>query len=241
LLEYGANLRVIDSLKMNAMHYAAESGRARFVQWLFDKGAQHMMFAKTRAPYNSTPLDLAIEKEKQDVLDLLLQRYKDFIAAQEGHLGLDWILRTSLYEKDTIVLSVGTLQMRHMLALLTLFVSEQTNAITTRNSAGSLPLHVACQNPKTPVAVIQFLVEQDPTTAHHTDHQGNLPIHTLCASQPPLDTVKYLQRVSHDASFTMLNSQGGTPLMEAAWTSASVDVLLYLMKANPSAAVDRTA
>ena len=131
---------------------------------------------------------------------------------------------------------VGTLAIEHMLAFLTLFESVQENLYFTIDDSGSLPLHIACQYPETPIQLIEFLVEQDPSTVRQTDHAGNLPIHILCSFQPSLHKVKFL--LGFDAeSISAMNNRGSTPLEAAALASASVEVLWYLMKANPAVAL----
>ena len=249
LLDYGANLNVTDRRGWNAMHCAAENSNDSFVQWLFDIGARDMMLARDNN--GMTPLDLAIEENKCEyyqvaarkrVVELLLKHFKDKVAAEEGDLCLHYILRTVVNTKlRTVVLPVGTRSVKQMLALMlelvTLFVSVQANPIATVDEKGALPLHVACQNSNTPIEVIQFLVEQDPGTVRRRDNQGNLPIHSLCASQPPrLKTIMYLHS-KHEGSVMLTNHQGRSPFMMAALASASLNVLWYLIQANPAAAV----
>ena len=136
-----------------------------------------------------------------------------------------------------MILPVGRLVMEYRLALLALFVSPEANLISTADSTGALPLHIACQNRDTPIDVLQFLVEQDPTTVRRRDNQGNLPIHTLCASNPMLASVMYLLPQSGDEAFHTTNRQGRTPLMVALLT-ARHDVLFYLvLHAHPDVLV----
>ena len=229
----------------NAMHHAADYGYAGFVQWLIDIGVDDneasdlMLNTDNDLRGGKTPLDLAIAREEQDVIAVLLQGFKNNLTVRKGHLCLHWIFRELgyCYESSGIVLPVGTLDEAHMLALLTLFVSGQSNLLTTTDETGALPLHIACQNSDTPIALIQFLVEHGPTTTHWRNNQGNLPIHILCESvRPPLDTIKYLYG-KHATSVTMKNYQGCSPLVVASTGRASLDVVFYLMKINPAAAL----
>ena len=243
LLEYGAELNVTDDKGRNAMHLACKGIRrhrfqegygrtADFVQWLFDVGAQDMMIAKDCR--ERTPFDIVIWEFQagHPVTNLLMQRYKDKVAAQEGVFCLHYILRTPLYVDPIVFLPIGNLNMDEMVDLLTLFVSEQSNPISIEDATGQIPLHAACQNSKMHTQVIQFLVDRNPNSVRHADHQGNLPIHTLCASRPSLNTVKYL--LSKDEESVMAtNHLGRSPLMVAAMFSASLDVLWYLMRTNP--------
>ena len=171
-------------------------------------------------------------------MNLLLQLYKDNIATQEGDFGLHYILRTALYDNGMIALPLGTLDVEYMLMLLNLFVAEreEVNPIATADQTGDFPLHIACRQTKIPTDVVRFLVERDPRTVHQRDSQGNLPIHVLCASHPLLDTVQYLHS-QHEASFTMTNPQGRSPFAVASVASASLDVLFFLIQANPVVAL----
>ena len=141
-----------------------------------------------------------------------------------------------VYENGTMVLPVGTLRVEHMLTLLTLLVSTHSQLLSAVDETGALALHISCQNPKIPIQVIQFLVDQNPTSVHQKDNQGNLPMHTLCASHPQWDTVKYMHS-KHPESVTATNRQGHSPFDVASLASASMDILWFLMDANPSCAI----
>ena len=216
----------------------------RFLQWLWDVGAHDLILAKSAS--GDTPWNTAIRaqwckgktRSLQAVLFLLLHLYKDNIATQEGDFGLHYILRTALYDNGRIALSLGTLYVEHMLLLLTLFVAdhEKVNPIATADQTGDFPLHIACRQTKIPIDVVRFLVEHDPTTVRQRDSQGNLPIHVLCASHPLLDAVQYLHS-QYEASVTMTNQQGCSPFAVASLASASLDVLIFLMQANPGVAL----
>ena len=242
LLEMGAELHATTQRGENAMHMAAGCGRASFVQWLWDVGAHDLILAK--AANGDTPWNTTIRakwrkrKSLQAVMNLLLQLYKDNIATQEGDFGLHYILRTALYDNGRIVLPLGTLDVEHMSLLLTLFVAERekVNPIATADQTGDFPLHIACRQTKIPIDVVRFLVEHDPTTVRQRDSQGNLPIHVLCASHPLLDAVQYLHS-QYEASVTMTNQQGCSPFAVASLASASLDVLIFLMQANPGVAL----
>ena len=208
LRAHSADLNVTDHCGMNAMHCAVDRhgytdcsecnvGNLPFVMWLFDIGEEEMMFAKERD--GRTPLDFATASKRvakdRRMRDLLLQRYKNKIAAQQSLFSLHWIFKAVTYENGESLLPLGRLSAEHMLALLTLFVSDYPMPISTLDDDGALPLHIACRDGETPIEVIQFLVNQDPATLHHLDNHGNLPIniHTLCESQPPLkDTLALL-------------------------------------------------
>ena len=242
LVEYGHHY-YDDGDGWNAMHYAVDSGHAAFVQWLIDievddnEAEAIMLHTESNEGTGKTPLDLAIARDDQDVIAVLIQGFKSNISLRKGHLCLHWIFRELAYESSGIVLPVGTLDEAHMLALLTLFVSGQSNLLTTTDETGALPLHIACQNSDTPIALIQFLVEHGPTTMHCRNNQGNLPIHILCGTaRPPLDTIKYLHS-KHATSVTMKNYQGCSPFVVASTGRASLDVVFYLMKINPAAAL----
>ena len=217
LLLYGANLSLTDNMQRNTMHYAFVDGvvgpSTHFVQWLLDIGAEDLMLDKDQS--GRTPLDEAFRHaespEQQDIAILLLQQYAIKIVVQEGDLCLHWILRAAIYQKDNVTLPVGTLTIEQMLAfllvLLTLMESAGLNLSSRGDVTGALPLHIACQNPNTPIQLIEFLVERDPSTVRQTDNSGNLPIHSMCTFRPSLHKVKYL--LSRDAeSATSLNSKG---------------------------------
>ena len=235
---YGANLSVVNGAVVregrgcgwSAMHFAARRGRASFVQWLLLIGVEDLMLTKDCV--GKTPLDWAIQHKNHSVVDVLLQGYRDKILAQEGIFGLHWILRTAVNEHGKIHLPVGTLQVEQIVMLLTLFAPP----ISTEDGTGALPLHIACRKSNTPIEVIQFLVDQDPTSVLHEDSLGDLPIHKLCASQPQLHTVQYLHG-KHQASVRMTNHDGCVPFMVASLSLASLDVVWYLMVADPAAAL----
>ena len=233
LVEYGAKIfGDTSNTRDNVMHIAALHDHGPFVQWLFDIGAQKLMMAEN--VHGKVPLVEAIERRKQCAINVLLHGYKDRVVSQKGDFSLHCLLRALACQGINIVLPIGTVPLEHMLALLTLFVSDQSHLICTLDRRGDRPLHIACRNRYTPLAVIHFLVEQDPTTLRWPDRHGNLPIHTLCASQPLLSTVQYLYS-RHEAMMT--NHPCKSPGLVAASTRASLDVIWYLMRANPSAAL----
>ena len=233
---YGAKMYVTGRGGWNILHYAARRDHAAFVEWLFDIGAQDMMLATNCSC--ETPLDLAVTNYKDRAIKSILQGYKNIIVAQKGEFCLHWLLRTVAWECYDYVLPVGKLSTEHMSTLLTMFLSEQDNAISVSDGTGSRPLHIACQDRDTEFDIFELLVDRDPSSLQHRDNEGNLPIHKLCASNPTLDKVEYLHS-KYEASVAMKNHQGCSPFMLASFSSASLDVLWYLMKANPDVAVAR--
>ena len=243
LLEHGADLNLKDHQKKNAMHHAVVNGNLNFVQWLLEVGAQDQMFARDR--FGRTPLDEAFRQltngeqqhhEQQCIIHLLVEQNQRKMFRQEGGLCLHWILRAAIYRKGTVVLPIGTFSIPEMLEFLAVFVSKRPDLISTGDDTGALPLHIACQRPKTPIQLIEFLVEQDPSTVHQTDTTGNWPLHSLCASRPSLHKVKYL--LDRDSKSGMaLNNHAHSPFEVASLASASVEVLWYLMKVDPVVAL----
>ena len=142
------------------------------------------------------------------------------------------------YKPNKFVLPVGTLNKEHMLTLLTMVLSEQGNPISVSDGTGSRPLHIACHDRDAEFDMFKLLVDRDPSSLQHRDNEGNLPIHKLCASNPTLDKVEYLHS-KYEASVAMKNHQGCSPFMLASFSSASLDVLWYLMRANPDVAIAR--
>ena len=73
----GAKIHITGRGGWNPMHVAAGYGRVSFVEWLFDVGARDMMRAKNCD--GDTPLDLAIMNCRDDVIQFLLQGYKNML------------------------------------------------------------------------------------------------------------------------------------------------------------------
>ena len=234
LWENGAMIHITGRGGWNPMHVAARYGRVSFVEWLFDVGARDMMRAKNCD--GDTPLDLAIMNCRDDVIQFLLQGYKNMIVAQEGDFCLHWLLRTVVWRPYEFVLPVGALTQENMATLLTMIVSEEDNAISVSDGTGSRPLHIACHDRDAEFDMFKWLVDRDPSSLQQRDNEGNLPIHTLCASNPTLYKVEYLHS-KYEASISMTNHQGCSLFMLASLSTASLDVLWYLMRANPAVAV----
>ena len=247
LRQYGANLRLTDNSQRNILHQVFVDGivrqSAQFVHWLLDDvGAEDLMVAKDR--FGRTPLDEAFRQEdnpeRHHITSALLNQYTVNVVSREGGLCLHWILRAATYKKRKVTLPVGTLTIERMLefllVLLTLSASVGLNLIFRCDDTGALPLHTACQYPKSPIQLIAFLVEQDPSTLCRTDHAGNLPIHMLCATRPALRKVKFLLGCD-EKSISAWNNQGCSPFEVAALASASVEVLWFLMKVDPVVAL----
>ena len=232
LLEYGADLHASDRAGKNAMHHAASHGFVPFVKWLLDIGCQDMMWNKAR--HGTTPLDLAIKQKRERVIDQILQFYGQKVAAQEGDSSLHWILRTVVYEDGQMILEVGTLAVGHMIMLLTLLVSNHPSLISAVDDEGALPLHIACQNRKTPIDVFQFLVKQYLTSVRHADKRGNLPIHLLCSTQPPLGvmlSVLTLFVSVHPNQISTADGTGALPVHIACrYGGTPIDVIQFLVE-----------
>ena len=234
LWENGSKIHFTGRRGWNPMHVAARYGRVSFVEWLLDVGARDMMLAKNCE--GDTPLDLAIMNCKDGVIPFLLQVYKNMIVAQEGEFCLHWLLRTVVWSLYQFILPVGTLNKEHMSTLLTMIVSEQDNPISVSDGTGSRPLHIACNDRDTESDMFTLLVDLDQSSLQHRDNDGNLPIHKLCASNPTLYKVEYLHS-KYEASISMTNHQGCSLFMLASLSTTSLDVLWYLMRANPAVAV----
>ena len=231
---YGAKMYVTGRGGWNILHYAARRDHAAFVEWLFDIGAQDMMLATNCSC--ETPLDLAVTNYKDRAIKSILQGYKNMIVAQKGEFCLHWLLRTFVWRPYKFVLPVGTLRKEHMSTLLTIIVSEEDNAISVSDGTGSRPLHIACHDRDAEFDMFKWLVDRDPSSLQQRDNEGNLPIHTLCASNPTLYKIEYLHH-KYEASISMTNHQGCSLFMLASLSTASLDVLWYLMRANPAVAV----
>jgi ankyrin repeat protein len=232
------------------------------VQWLLDQqpdGAESLLLAKNHA--GQTPLDVVLattRSSKQDnnntnnnkpavmtiVAHMLLERYQNYIVAQQGDLCLHWILQTAVFatNDDTVQLPVGTLSVDQFVTMLSWFI-ESRSCMRTVDASGAMPLHVACQNSSPPpMAVLQVLVQQDPTAVRqrHTAN-GNVPLQELLlngdAAASLLETVQYLLD-QYPASIATVNDQKQSPWAVAALSlSTSVDVLFHLMQAHPCIAL----
>ena len=141
-----------------------------------------------------TVLDLVISLGFQPFIDLFIQRYMKYVAADKGALSLHWILSTAKYVNGLIELPVGSLlPVEHLMALRTLFLSERSDLLTmVDNDTKATPLHCACQNPETPIEVIQSLVDQDQIVLHLPDNALHVPIHIACRAGAPIVTVPAL-------------------------------------------------
>ena len=77
------------------------------------------------------------------------------------------MLSTLACENGMIVLPVETLEVKHLLSLVTLFVVAKVQSDLNSRRDRSAFFHRACRNSESPIEVIQFLVEQGPATVYH--------------------------------------------------------------------------
>ena len=199
-----------------------------------------------------TPWDVVhgqFDPNELGIMNLLLQRYKNKIAAEQSGYCLHGILSSVSDNHGLYSLPLGRLSAEEMLALLTLFVSDHPNPFTTLDDEGAFPLHIACRYGGMPFEVMEFLVEQDPAILLHRDNYGNLPIHALCSSRQPPNTrrpqnsllaMMSLFTSDHPSELSTSDGTGALPLHRACRNrEMPIDVLCFLVDQGPTALYHR--
>jgi hypothetical protein len=102
-----------------------------------------------------------------------------------------------------------------------------------KDSAGDLPLHLACRE-RSSKAVIAALLSTEPTAAKVKDDEGKLPIHLACRQGVAVQIVDSLI-VCHYRGTRTSDIYNLLPLHWACAQNASLPIIESLLRANPEA------
>jgi ankyrin repeat protein len=99
------------------------------------------------------------------------------------------------------------------------------------------PLHYACTY-KAKLAVIELLIQTDPTMLHRRNQFDRTPLHQASLFKASAKTVSYLVKQFPQAAETP-DKDGYTPLHLACENGASIEVVRTLVSANPEACAEQ--
>lgn len=112
-------------------------------------------------------------------------------------------------------------------------ISAYPFAVSTRDSGGDIPLHLACRE-RASKEVIDALIFSDPNTARVSDEEGRLPLHLVCRQGAGVDIVQNLIS-SYAGGARKPDSYGLLPLHWACAQNAKLPIVKALLKAHPDA------
>lgn len=172
--------------RSTALHKAAEFGSLDLIKLILDKGG-HTLFDKKDVK-NATPLLIAAEHGREDVVELFLGQYKVdpnqyvhytplFLATQNGHYGVCKLL-----------------------------VDAGANVDLVDDTHGCTPLHLAASNNH--LAIMRLLLENG-AAPDATDKRGFTPL-LMAATEDYFDAVRLL--VKHGANAAFPGPDRVTPL-----------------------------
>jgi len=112
-----------------------------------------------------------------------------------------------------------------------LIVDQHPAALSTPDTSGKTPFHWICSDGNLPPGALRYLLECKPDGPRSVDDLGNLPLHCITASSK-LQTVRCLHEEYPEAVFAK-NHYGEIPLVKAASSGASPDVISFLTQKSP--------
>jgi len=244
LLDAGADIDSRDSGGGTPLHDACIHGRLVVVKELVRRGAD--IYPKDND--GETPFDFAGNyiHSRDDIMEYLLQHYREEIFESEGRRSLLTILkqgelvnrlpgRRVRLSGTWAKLQIGTVRVDQLVSLLRYFVEHDPDSIHEQDDAGDLPLHIACRRLGLH-EVIQYLLEQDPTTMHISNNSGALPIHMACQFGASLPIIKYLIEENGGAgTLSARDNRGSLPIhLACSRHHAPFEIIQYLGVHSPS-------
>lgn len=135
----------------------------------------------------------------------MLEEYElsSFLIDQIENLGRESFMTIT----SMSILHVLALQRRPVLALAEKVVSLYPKSVSSRNTLGETPLHVALQSDSPSVELVIFLLRHDPKAATVLTNDGKLPIHMLFTRHkeyPCLSCLKLLLKVLYVLHLTVV-------------------------------------
>jgi len=257
LLSRGANVNHKANYGDTALHRAVRNGNMTMVKKLVDAGAD--LYGTTPYQTHNTPYDEALETERADIAEYLLEVYCDRIL--EGHDGplvihhfLQDVSKMNNFKlrhyatvnynceigRNTFRIRVGCLTISRMNVMLDALLSRQPNALQTRNEHGELPIHRALRLHYED-SMIRLLLQRSPGHIRERDCRGNMPIHIACEQCYLWPTIRRLIREC-PASLFEENGDGKLPIHIACGNpiGQEVDTLNELIDANNGSKALRT-
>lgn len=227
LLEHGADIRARTEEDETPLHL---TGSVEIVQELLDRGADP--FAResnerthfTRA--HTYSWDSAPELGR-----LLLQHFREWIAAEYGSAGLHWMLQEAIPVADNarVELPLGELRWDQMRDLC---LTQPEAAFQRIDENGECPLHVAARTGSS-FSIIALLITRFPRSTRIRNSNSDLPIHVACQNRAPSSAIEHLIAYAGDTPLSR-NGSGSLPIHLACVAKAALKVIKLLHLAEPS-------
>lgn len=137
----------------------------------------------------------------------LLEEFEfcSFLIDQIENFGRDCFMSTT----SMSLLHVLALQRNPVIALVEKAIFLHPDSVSSRNSLGETPLHIALQSDTPSVKLVTLFLMQDPKAATILSNNGKLPIHMLFARNaqyPCLSCLRLLLKVTAAAIFLFFSS-----------------------------------
>jgi ankyrin repeat protein len=173
-----------------------------------------------KAHGGQTPLHMAAEVAKTDVVKLLLERWPEAIREKDDYGYTPLHMAAECTKGPTF-------------EVVKLLLERWPEGIREKNHDGTTPLHMAAKAAKTDV--VRLLLELWPEAIREKDDYGNTPLHRAaeCTKGPTFEVVKLLLE-RWPEGIREKNHDGTTPLHMAA-KAAKTDVVRLLLELWPEA------
>jgi ankyrin repeat protein len=199
LLSRGANIEAKSDDGGTPLHFACARGHLPVVKALLSGGANIL----AANDYGDLPIHKAVKSRKSEVSKYLLQMFY----ATTRHLPLHELLKDLTWIGDPnssgapplrFSLHRNVLGMDDVVEILEYLFDRDPAVLRSRDSDGSVPLHVACRRGAS-FAIVQSLVNLDKATVKKVTPQGDLPLFLACEfPEPSLDTIFLLMKIYPD-------------------------------------------
>jgi ankyrin repeat protein len=150
-------------------------------------------------------------------------------------------LTDSTLSTCTTTAATASSKTSRMLDSIEFLVQSYPRALHSADAWGNVPLHEACDNRATPLAVIIYLVQRWPESVRVTNHDGNLPLHLAASAASSSAKSKALFPRSalpnhsndYDVLCGTLSSDPSVPPTK--WHQRQLEIVQYLVHYWPDA------
>ena len=236
LNSHGANLNARNNEGTTPLHKTAYCHRSNMeiVRLLFYSN-RDSIFAQDKD--GDTPLDSALQTGRHDIVNYLLDRYREAVFEREGHHSIHSVLRGATYTNDgngglKALLPIGKLPETQLLNLLRSLLARSSSAPILQivdSENGDTPLHIACKT-RAPISVVRLLVETNALPVQIANRSiGALPIHVACDNRAAAREVIQLLVESGGADTLQKRDSSGALPVHIACGAGALDSVIRLL------------